>query len=1200
MLKDRKRRSGIRNIALSGGYGTGKSSVLAAVEVALRRRVVSISLSSLGEGVPATAGPVLGSELQRPELDQEKEQETNNLIQKEIVKQLLYRERPASVPGSRFRRIGRIPRLRVIVFSSAAALVTAAIFWLLGWDEEVANARNVEALRYWLLLGPAALALLLSIGVQWLLHNRVRVDKVGNASASVTLKVDDETSFFDKYLDEIVYFFEITKRDVVLIEDLDRFENPSIYESLRALNAVLNTSNQLRKRPVHFIYAVRDSIFEDLEPPARPPSLKAKPVSDTLDAFSVAAPSVWQADHSLSDSATQRTKFFDLVIPIVPFITHRTSRDLLTRVMKDVDERVPASVLAVVGRHVTDMRLLLNIVNEFRVFRERVLAPGKVSGLTAHGLFALIVYKNTRLEDFELMRVGQSSLDKLYRASRLLIDEALGAVSREISTLEDGQQPLVETEARAAELGAELQALAVRWLPRLTSPAVLADFRVDGTPVPTADIAAPAFWAGVIDAGKVIEVWSSLGSEAFRLTAKDLRAELGPVVPDSWAGTEDVDLRVQIDALRAQQAWLRSADFKDLTKPVRQLMQGDRVVDFTRELLRPLNDPLLADLIAEGSLDRNFALYASEFHGDVTSANAMTFLVQHVQGELPSPRFPLSETEIDSVVAEGGAEVFGSVGLYNLAIYDLLLSRKDDRLVRNIAMLSWRREIDEGFVDLYLEEGAEREAFLRHLAAHWSVVFEYVGQKFEVGELRDSLLLAAFEGIDPQREYGVTAPVKDELALLAASSPELTDPVRSPERAVTALRRLGLRISDLSALSTAARSEVVATRQFVVTADNLRLTLGSADIGLDAILSSDIALFDHVVLHLDEYLAAIDGEKPKRKSLTMSDSLVPVMVAIEASEPGRSVEVAQRLPVDVRVEVVDDVPDDVLGVLARSGRFVLDVHNLEVYLSKRTLDGEIVEYLESARFIDSAGHEAEYLVTLAQQLVNESRISVDARIDLLRSLKQERLPISTVTSREPELIGALVDVQILDEDAATYNALRRSHASQMAFIVSSRDPAAYFSQINLNEIVATELLAQEWATKEIVQLVADQVVSHPEIATPEVLATLAASAKRTHAILGFEFAAAAMSSAADDKLKLEILDLCATELAREAVEANLMLLPDPYPHLTQRSMAPVDIPATPDPTNLLKRLEDSGLGPVSSWEILGDRVRVRMRHPQGV
>jgi hypothetical protein len=159
-------------------------------------------------------------------------------------------------------------------------------------------------------------------------------------------------------------------------------------------------------RPVHFVYAVRDSIFEDLEVPRDTP--------DGPDA----APGVWQADRGLSDAATQRTKFFELVVPIVPFITHRSSADLLFDLAAEVDSAISFEAVRVVAKHVTDMRLLRNILNEFRVFHARVLAGGKLGGLTSSGLFALVAYKNTHMKQFELIRVGSSELDVLYRRSR--------------------------------------------------------------------------------------------------------------------------------------------------------------------------------------------------------------------------------------------------------------------------------------------------------------------------------------------------------------------------------------------------------------------------------------------------------------------------------------------------------------------------------------------------------------------------------------------------------------------------------------------------------------------------------------------------------------------------------------------------------------------------------------------------------------
>lgn len=62
-----------------------------------------------------------------------------------------------------------------------------------------------------------------------------------------------------------------------------------------------------------------------------------------------------------------------------------------------------------VAKHVTDMRLLRNILNEFRVFHARVLAGGKLGGLTSSGLFALVAYKNTHMKQVEAVGSDQVS-----------------------------------------------------------------------------------------------------------------------------------------------------------------------------------------------------------------------------------------------------------------------------------------------------------------------------------------------------------------------------------------------------------------------------------------------------------------------------------------------------------------------------------------------------------------------------------------------------------------------------------------------------------------------------------------------------------------------------------------------------------------------------------------------------------------------
>jgi len=83
--------------------------------------------------------------------------------------------------------------------------------------------------------------------ILWLAHGRITLEKLTAGPATVSLKAESG-SYFDKYLDEIVYYFEVSRRDIVVFEDLDRFDNVQIFETLRALNTLLNGSAQIRKQ----------------------------------------------------------------------------------------------------------------------------------------------------------------------------------------------------------------------------------------------------------------------------------------------------------------------------------------------------------------------------------------------------------------------------------------------------------------------------------------------------------------------------------------------------------------------------------------------------------------------------------------------------------------------------------------------------------------------------------------------------------------------------------------------------------------------------------------------------------------------------------------------------------------------------------------------------------------------------------------
>lgn len=1178
LLEEDERRARVWNIALTGGYGSGKSSVLAGVRDRLPSRVVEISLSSLSDvGVQP--------------FDRQSN-ELTNYIQKEIVKQLLYRERPSSVPGSRFRRISRLPKRRALLTSLLIGVLVAAVFWVSGWGAPLQLGPAAEWWQRPVIL--AAIGLMAAVGTfaaQVLFSNRVRIDKLGTSATSVSLTGDADGSYFDEYLDEIVYFFEMTGRDVVIIEDLDRFEDPSIYASLRELNTLLNSSGQLRKRPVHFIYAVRDSIFEDLEDARRDRNGK------TLVERADADPGVWQADPALSEPATQRTKFFELVIPIVPFITHRSSADLLSNMMREIDPEVSFEVIRVVAKHVTDMRLLRNISNEYRVFRARILAPGLLRGLNPSGLFALVAYKNTHLQDFEQIRVGASVLDTVYRRSRRIITAGLASLAESLAELEASQVPHAATVDRAEQLGAELQNMVERWLSRMGRPVHNVSFVLAGQQWTPNEVMTVEFWEQAIDSGQPIEVRDPTDL-VFTLSASTLRDDLGSVVPQSWVARASGDVNLAIEKTRQDQQELRRADFADLARPRMPLELDGEDADFAGWVKSTVDgDPLLVDLICEGILDRNFPLYASQFYGVVASANAMTYVVQHLQTESPDINYPLLPDDVPTVLTLGGDHVFESVGIFNAAIYDRLLADDDPRLDTNLQIIATGQSDGVAFLKAYLRQGAHPDVLVRRLAPHWTGIFDFLDADLtDLPEMKAALAPAAFLGVDPEREYHVPDPMKSTIAAARLQYPGLVDQTRAPDRTVAALQRLGIRVPSLEGLSASAQRAVVVARQYDVTAVNLQVAIGDEEnIALDAILDLGDPTFDHVLHFFDDYLAVLDATG--RPSVTNADAIVEVMAAVERSAPGRSVDVETRMPEALRVEDIQGVPVEVLATLALGGRFPLTFANVRSYISDRALDEQLIGYLRSSPELDvPADADPGQRQSLAAAIVSVTELPVELRVHLAGQLV-DTLPVTRDTSREPELIAELLRSRLIADSAETFNALGRSAAAQEAFVVTSQTVTEYFLSLSVTEPLLVRLLRNPDVADEIKVAIAVNLPRNSGWQTVDVIESLGEWAQTRP----FEFTSDSVqviqNAAVATSAKVAVLNVSAQALSFDAVMGYTSQLPGDYARLVSRSHSPVDIPASPDFAGALTVLEGGGDGPVSSWSPQTHPTRVWMRRP---
>lgn len=418
----------IRNIALTGPYGSGKSSILETLITTLpkERKPLHISLATLR--VDDAADELDESSRSSKERDEESdkssrsskereeesdkslrsskereeaEEALNRKIEYSILQQLIYHEEVSIVPNSRFRRILHIPSKRLCLYSCGVVGFILAFF--IAFEPSWARIETLYSCLNWGqwnvipdILAVLYMLFVVGLAVWKLIPNYAnsKLYKLNLKDASIEL--NEDTSIFNRHLDEILYFFQATKYDIVIIEDLDRFCTSKIFLKLRELNFLLNESNAIGRHIV-FLYAVKDDIFKDEE----------------------------------------RTKFFDYISIVIPVINPSNSKAKLKSALAErgFSDGFPDNDLSEIAFFIQDMRILKNIANEFAQYYK--LLSKKNTHLDKIKLLAMIVYKNYYPQDFALLHRCQGKVYQCLSKKADFIKLALKEVEKKKAELAD-------------------------------------------------------------------------------------------------------------------------------------------------------------------------------------------------------------------------------------------------------------------------------------------------------------------------------------------------------------------------------------------------------------------------------------------------------------------------------------------------------------------------------------------------------------------------------------------------------------------------------------------------------------------------------------------------------------------------------------------------------------------------------------------
>ncbi|HMI61939.1 MAG TPA: P-loop NTPase fold protein, partial [Puia sp.] len=357
----RREENDILNIAITGPYGSGKSSIL---KTYIERHqdqglhFLPISLATFKED--STVAPVQDS-ANKPAGGENTSGKENLLRQIElsILQQIFYFEEDKKIPDSRFKKIRSVSQGELVMNSARIILLGLAVvgfFFLKPLFEQlhVTTSERLSTSIKWSSL------LILTVGLCSIVYKSIRtitsvsISKLKLQNAEIEIGKNISKSALNNHLDEILYFFEVTSYNVVIIEDLDRFEQTEIFTKLREINQLINKSKKVNRK-VAFIYAVKDEMFQDKD----------------------------------------RTKFFDFIIPIIPVINSSNSSEKLKRIVSDYKYKISESLIDDIALFIDDMRLLYNVMNEYRVYQ---LKLGEK--LDQEKLMGMVVYKNIHPRDF--------------------------------------------------------------------------------------------------------------------------------------------------------------------------------------------------------------------------------------------------------------------------------------------------------------------------------------------------------------------------------------------------------------------------------------------------------------------------------------------------------------------------------------------------------------------------------------------------------------------------------------------------------------------------------------------------------------------------------------------------------------------------------------------------------------------------------
>ncbi len=384
----------LKNVAISGQYSAGKSSLIESYKKSHSNiKFVHISLAHFRS--------IEDAETNEPSKDI-----NETALEGKVLNQLIHQINADDIPQTHFKVKKKIKTNNIVINTIFTVLFIAMILHITlfnKWEKFVSllSEGNIKTLltlstKYDTLLISGFICTILScIFIYKLIKtqkNRNVLKKINLQGNEIEIFEESNESYFDRYLNEVLYLFENVDADAIVFEDMDRFNSNNIFERLHEVNRLVNIQRDTaghKKSTLRFIYLLRDDIF----------------------------------------ISKDRTKFFDYIIPVIPVVDSSNSYDqFITHfdgggILKLFNERF----LQGMSLYIDDMRILKNIYNEFQIYYNKL----NTTELDCNKMLAIIAYKNIFPRDFSELQLNQGMVYTIFSEKDNLIIEEIKKIEKD-------------------------------------------------------------------------------------------------------------------------------------------------------------------------------------------------------------------------------------------------------------------------------------------------------------------------------------------------------------------------------------------------------------------------------------------------------------------------------------------------------------------------------------------------------------------------------------------------------------------------------------------------------------------------------------------------------------------------------------------------------------------------------------------------